>query len=124
MVDLAIKLKGVDRVHLITDSMRAKGMPEGKSELGGQEVLVTGNEARLNDGTLAGSILSFNQAYENVINKLSISIEDTIQMTSVNQAREFGLHNKGTLEIGKDSDILLMNKDNKLVQTISCGKAL
>lgn len=124
MVELAIKLKGVDRVHLITDSMRAKGMPEGKSELGGQEVLVTGNEARLNDGTLAGSILKFNQAYENSINKLSISIEDTIQMTSVNQAREFGLCNKGTLEIGKDADILLMDQENKLIQTISYGKAL
>lgn len=124
MVDLAIKLKGVNHVHLITDSMRAKGMPEGKSELGGQEVFVTGNEARLSDGTLAGSILSFNQAYENVINKLSISIEDTIQMTSVNQAHQFGLHNKGTLEIGKDADLLLMDRENKLIQTISYGKAL
>ena len=59
MVYMAYKVKGSDGIELITDSMRAKGMPEGKSELGGQTVYVKDGTARLEDGTIAGSVLTY-----------------------------------------------------------------
>ena len=52
---------------MITDSMRAKGMPEGKSELGGQTVYVKDGTARLEDGTIAGSVLTYIDAFRNIM---------------------------------------------------------
>ena len=67
MIALAHKVKGSDGIELITDSMRAKGMPEGKSELGGQTVYVKDGTARLEDGTIAGSVLTYINAFRNVM---------------------------------------------------------
>ncbi|SDQ40497.1 N-acetylglucosamine-6-phosphate deacetylase [Carnobacterium viridans] len=122
MVNLAYKIKGPDRIEVITDSMRAKGLPDGESELGGQKVLVKNNQARLEDGTLAGSVLTFNDAFKNIIAFTSCSIEDAVKMTSVNQAREFGLSQKGSLEAGKDADIIVMTSEFDIKHTFSYGK--
>ena len=61
-VNVAYKLKTANRIDLITDSMRAKGLGDGESELGGQKVWVKDKQARLEDGTLAGSVLEFDDA--------------------------------------------------------------
>lgn len=66
LFDLLIKIKGKDKVVLITDSMRAGCMEDGIYELGGQKVIAKDNSARLQDGTLAGSILSLNTAVKNI----------------------------------------------------------
>lgn len=124
MVNLAFKLKGSHRIDLITDSMRAKGLQEGISELGGQKVWVKDGQARLEDGTLAGSVLQFKHAFLNMMNFTGATVEEAVQMASVNQATEFGLlDQKGTLEVGKDADFNLF--DNKLTQletTYSLGR--
>jgi len=122
MVNLAYKIKGPDRIEVITDSMRAKGLPDGESELGGQKVLVKNNQARLEDGTLAGSVLTFNDAFKNIMAFTGCSIEDAVKMTSVNQAREFGLNKKGNLEVGKDADMIVMNSEFDVEHTFSFGK--
>ena len=122
MVNLAYKIKGPDRIEVITDSMRAKGLPDGESELGGQKVLVKNNQARLEDGTLAGSVLTFNDAFKNIMAFTGCSIEDAVKMTSVNQAREFGLNKKGSLEAGKDADMIVMNSEFEVEHTFSYGK--
>lgn len=122
MVKLAYRAKGPEKIILITDSMRAKGMLEGRSELGGQEVFVKDKQARLANGSLAGSVLTFNDAFVNMINFSGCSVEEAVMMSSVNQAREFGLTQKGSLEVGKDADFLLMNPDFDIQKTISGGK--
>ena len=122
MVNLAYKVKGPDRIEVITDSMRAKGLPDGESELGGQKVLVKNNQARLVDGTLAGSVLTFNDAFKNIMAFTGCSVEDAVKMTSVNQAREFSLVKKGSLTAGKDADIVVMNADFDVEHTFSYGK--
>ena len=66
-IRLVIKNKPHDKVTVITDAMRAKGMPDGISELGGQVVIVKGGEARLEDGTLAGSVLKMNVAIKKLV---------------------------------------------------------
>ena len=122
MVNLAYKVKGPDRIEVITDSMRAKGLPDGESELGGQKVLVKNSQARLEDGTLAGSVLTFNDAFKNIMAFTGCSIEDAVKMTSVNQAREFGLNKKGSLKTGMDADLILMSNDFDVEHTFSYGK--
>lgn len=123
MVNMAYKLKTANRIDLITDSMRAKGLGDGESELGGQKVWVKDKQARLEDGTLAGSVLEFEDAFRNVMAFTGASIEEAIQMASVNQAVEFGLTNKGTLTIGKDADLNVFSADlTSLEATYSLGR--
>lgn len=122
MVNLAYKVKGPDRIEVITDSMRAKGLPDGESELGGQKVIVKNNQARLEDGTLAGSVLTYNDAFKNIMAFTGCSIEDVVKMTSGNQAREFGLTKKGSLKAGNDADMVLMNHDFDVEHTFSFGE--
>jgi len=122
MVKLAYKTKGAEQMALVTDAMRAKGLPEGESELGGQKVIVKDKQARLENGSLAGSVLTFNDAFKNIINYTGCSIEEAVLMSSVNQAREFHLDQKGTLEAGKDADLLVLNDELTVKQTILGGK--
>ena len=108
----------------ITDSMRAKGMPEGKSELGGQVVYVKDGTARLEDGTIAGSVLTYIKAFQNIIKFTGVSIEDAVKMSSGNQAKEFGLTQKGAIKTGKDADFVLLDEELELKGTISFGEMM
>lgn len=123
MVKLAYQVKSAKRIDLITDSMRAKGLDDGESELGGQKVWVKDQQARLENGALAGSVLEFDDAFRNVMNFTGASIEEAVQMASVNQAEAFGLTQKGTLEVGKDADLNVFTHDlNQLTDTYSVGR--
>ena len=122
MVKLAYKLKGSHGIELITDAMRAKGMPEGESELGGQKVYVKEKQARLEAGNLAGSVLTFPDAFRNIQSFTGCTLEEAVQMSSVNQANEFGLTNKGYLKAGYDADFLCLNDQLELKQTVSLGR--
>ena len=122
MIKLAYEQKGVDRIELVTDSMRAKGEPDGVSELGGQKVIVKDGQARLEAGNLAGSVLTYINAFKNVQRFTGCGIAEAVKMSSVNQAREFGLTKKGTLEAGKDADINILDANQDLVATYSYGQ--
>lgn len=123
MLELAFRLKGSQRLELITDSMRAEGLGDGISELGGQKVTVEEKQARLDNGHLAGSVLSYDDAFRNIQTMTSANIEDAVQMSSVNQALEFGLTQKGHIAIGKDADLNIFNKkDMQLQSTYSMGR--
>ncbi|MFT8393571.1 MAG: N-acetylglucosamine-6-phosphate deacetylase [Liquorilactobacillus ghanensis] len=122
MIRLAFELKGPHKMELVTDSMRAKGMPEGISELGGQKVIVKDKQARLESGNLAGSVLQFQDAFRNIIRFTGCSLHDAVQMSAVNQAKEFGLVNKGTLEVGKDADLNIFDQGLNLKETYSLGR--
>ncbi|MGA9519521.1 MAG: N-acetylglucosamine-6-phosphate deacetylase [Trichococcus sp.] len=124
MVKIAFNQKGVDRIELITDAMRAKGMGDGISELGGQKVIVKDGEARLESGSLAGSVLEFQEAFRNIIAFTGCSISDAVKMSSVNQAREFGLVRKGGIVPGKDADMVLLSSAFQVQQTISYGNTV
>ncbi|KIS03770.1 N-acetylglucosamine-6-phosphate deacetylase [Paucilactobacillus wasatchensis] len=122
MIKLAFEQKGAHKIELVTDSMRAKGMPEGISELGGQKVIVKDKQARLESGNLAGSVLTFEDAFKNAIAFTNCSIEDAVLMSSVNQSIEFGLTQKGTLEVGKDADINVFDGNLNLQRVYSLGR--
>ncbi|MDQ0256084.1 N-acetylglucosamine-6-phosphate deacetylase [Evansella vedderi] len=122
MVKLVYKNKGADGIILITDSMRAKGFEEGTYELGGQDVFVKNNQATLEDGTLAGSILKMNEAVRNMISFSGCTFEEAIQMASANPAKQIGVYDrKGSIEIGKDADFVVLNEKLEVKQTFVLG---
>lgn len=122
MVNLAYKLKGSDRMILITDAMRAKCLKNGIYDLGGQEVHVKDGLALLASGTIAGSVLKMDQALRNMLSFTDATLEDIVQMGAINPAIQCGVFDrKGSLEPGKDADFIILDGDNQLVMTVCRG---
>jgi N-acetylglucosamine-6-phosphate deacetylase len=124
-IRLIIKNKPHNKVTLITDAMRAKGMPDGISELGGQTVIVKNGEARLEDGTLAGSVLKMNVAVKNVVEKLGVSFTDAIDFVTRNPAENIGvLNERGTIEVGKRADFTVLDDNFDVLLTVVGGRVV
>ncbi|MCM3550074.1 N-acetylglucosamine-6-phosphate deacetylase [Alkalihalobacillus clausii] len=123
MVKLAWKAKGTNQCLLITDSMRAKGLPDGAYDLGGQDVSVNDGRATLSDGTLAGSVLQMNKAVANMVAYTGCSLEQAVQMASYNPAKKIGIDaKKGSLAPGKDGDFTVLTKEGDVLYTYCLGK--
>ena len=119
------KVKGTNKIILITDSMRAGCLRDGVSELGGQKVIVENNSARLENGTLAGSILKLNEGIKNFMDNSDVDICEAISLVSINPARELGLDKvKGSLEAGKYADIVILDSNFNVQQTIVEGNTV
>lgn len=124
-IKIFVKNKPHDKFTLITDAMRAKGMPDGLSELGGQQVFVKNGEARLSDGTLAGSVLKMNVAVKNLVEKVGVSFSDAVDFASANPAKNLGLYDeRGSIEVGKRADFAVMDKDYNILYTVIGGKVV
>jgi N-acetylglucosamine-6-phosphate deacetylase len=123
-IRLAYKVKGRDKIVLITDAMNAAGLKDGEYELGGIPVYVRNGEARQMDGTLAGSTLTQDQALRNMID-IGIPSEDVIAMLTETPARQIGAdHYKGKLTEGFDADINILNQEFRVAATYVKGKAV
>jgi N-acetylglucosamine-6-phosphate deacetylase len=105
-----------ERLMLITDAMRAAGMPDGAYDLGGQMAQVSGGTARLENRSLAGSLLTMDQAVRNAV-LAGLKLETAIQLASTHPASYLGLSKKGRLEPGNDADIVALD-DNLEVQAV------
>jgi N-acetylglucosamine-6-phosphate deacetylase len=100
-------------------------MKDGEYDLGGQKVIVKDNSARLEDGVLAGSVLTLNKAVCNIKNNTNLKINEVINMVSLNPAREIKLDKyKGSLEVNKDADIVIFDKDINIKETIVEGNII
>lgn len=118
----AFRIYGDDRIVLISDSMRATGMQDGKYTLGGQEVEVKGALATLTDGTIAGSVTNQYECMKKAID-MGIPKESAIKAATVNPAKSIGIDKEvATLEAGKRADILLADKNLNLEKVIIGGK--
>ncbi len=118
-----IKNKPDDKISLITDAMRAKGLPDGESELGGQKVYVNKGEARLADGTLAGSVLRMNRAIENVVTKVGVPFTKAVDFATKNPAKLLGIDQEtGSIKVGKKADFAVLDKDYNVVCTVRDGE--
>lgn len=121
LFSLVAKVKG-DKLCLITDCMRAGGMPDGKYDLGGQDVYVKGIQCLLEDGTIAGSVLRLNRAVQNVYENTDIGIAKAFAGASLNPATAIHEESrKGSLEVGKDADIIIIDTDFNVIKTIIGG---
>jgi len=105
---------------LITDAMRAGCMRDGRYDLGGQLVSVVGDKAILQDGTLAGSVLTLNKAVNNMLKHTNATLIDVISMVTSLPAKKLGL-NKGLLEIGYDADIVIFDDEIDIKLSIISG---
>ncbi|MCQ4925704.1 N-acetylglucosamine-6-phosphate deacetylase [Tissierella carlieri] len=122
-VKIAVKMKGADKIVLVSDSMMAAGLSDGDYELGGQKVIVKNSTARLETGSLAGSTLNLRDAVYNMIHYLDIPIKDAIRMASLSPAKAIGINShKGSIEIGKDADMILIDKDINVLGTMVMGE--
>ncbi|WP_107942873.1 N-acetylglucosamine-6-phosphate deacetylase [Metasolibacillus fluoroglycofenilyticus] len=122
MVDLAYRLKGSEKIILITDAMRAKGLAYGEYDLGGQEVHVTKSGAHLANGALAGSVLKMNDALRNMQQATGASWQELAQMSSFNAAKQLGLSQKGYIDAGKDADLVIIDENFQVQYTIVNGQ--
>jgi N-acetylglucosamine-6-phosphate deacetylase len=124
-MNMVLKIKEHDKIILITDAMSAASKPEGIYSLGGQEVIVRGNSARLKDGTLAGSILTLDKAIKNMVDITGISLIEAIKMVTVNPAECLGIENKkGSLEPDKDADIVILDEKLEVRATLVKGRVV
>ncbi|MBR2343459.1 MAG: N-acetylglucosamine-6-phosphate deacetylase [Clostridia bacterium] len=124
LYSLVERLKG-DKTVLITDCTRAGGMPDGEYDLGGQPIFLKGIECRLADGTIAGSVLKLNEAVRNVLRHTDLSLSTVFNMASLNPARAIGMDGSiGSLEAGKDADIIIADENINIVRTIKKGRTI
>ena len=124
LYSIIAKVKG-DKMVLITDCTRAGGMPDGEYDLGGQPIFLKGIECRLADGTIAGSVLKLNNAVKNVLAHTDLPVNVVFKMASLNPATAIGQGDRiGSLEEGKDADIIIVDQDINVQRTIKKGRTI
>lgn len=130
LLRMVLKIKGPDRIALITDSMRAAGLPEGRYIIGslknGQEVIVEGGVALLPDRSrLASSVATTDRLVRTMMEATGCSIVDAIKMSSTTPARMMKIDDrKGSISVGKDADIVLFDDNVNVLRTIIGGRTV
>ena len=122
---ILLDVKGLDGVVLVTDAVRGAGLPEGEYALDDRKVIIRDGAVRLPDGTLAGSILTMELALKNIQAATGRSLAELCQLASLNAARQIGLSaSKGSLEVGKDADLVLIDEDYNVRLTVVEGEVV
>lgn len=111
VVRAVFALFGAERVCLISDSMRACGMPNGVYTLGGQTVYMTDGRATLEDGTIAGSATCLAECFRRAV-KFGVPLESALRAATINPAQAAGLFDElGSVTAGKRADLLVLGRD-------------
>lgn len=120
MVRAAFKMMGAERMILISDSMRAAGMPDGRYMLGGLEVDVAGNRATLaSNGALAGSATNLMDCMRTAVKDMGIPLEEAVACATVNPAKALGVYEVyGSITPGKKGNVVLLDKELRLKRVI------
>ena len=120
---ILVQIKGTDKVILVTDAIRGCGMPDGEYPIDDRVIHVQHGTARLPDGTLAGSVLTMDQALRNILKATGLSLREAWRMTSLNAAQAIGIAAAtGSLEVGKAADLVLLNHDLDVIMTMTEGE--
>ena len=120
VVRLTFAMFGAERMVLISDSLRATGMPDGIYPFGGQEIEVHGNRATIagHPETLAGSVTSLMGCLRKAV-EFGIPLADAVRAASLNPAEAIGIADRaGTVDVGKEASILLLNKKDLSLRTV------
>lgn len=118
-VRLLVRCKGAEKAVAVTDAMEAAGLPEGKYTLGGQEVFVRGGAARLQNGTLAGSVLTMPRALENLIHLFGIDPASACAMCTSSPAASVGEQAAGSLLSGSPLPLTRWSRDWRMLGVIA-----
>lgn len=120
--DALVKLLGPERTIVITDAQAPAGVSDAAFEFAGQPTRVIRGAARLSDGTIAGSILTMDQALRNMLQMTEVTLQQAVGMLTFNPARSIRVaHRKGCLHAGYDADVLILDQSLALQATICCG---
>ncbi|MEX2503029.1 MAG: N-acetylglucosamine-6-phosphate deacetylase [Trueperaceae bacterium] len=118
---LAVHAAKPDRMLLITDAMRGSGLREGPSELGGQKVVIQNGAARLEDGTLAGSVATMDAVFRGAVG-VGLTWHEAADATSATAARYLGLTDRGRIEAGARADLVALDADLRIRTVWSAGR--
>lgn len=123
VVRATFQMMGADRMILISDGMRATGMPDGQYTLGGLDVKVVGRLATLvSDGAIAGSATNLMDCMRTVVKKMDLPLETAVACATINPARSLGVEEQyGSLEAGKKAHVVLLDQDLELKAVIKDG---
>lgn len=125
MVRCMFGLFGDERVILVSDTMEATGLEDGSYELGGQQVLVQGREARLATGALAGSVSDLMTCLQRAVRDMHVPLESALKAATENPARALGLDNElGFIKAGYAADFVVLDKDLEIKQVFIRGNEL
>ena len=119
-VRATFEMMGEDRMILISDSMRAAGMPDGSYTLGGLDVNVVGNRATLaSDGAIAGSVTNLMDCMKTAVKTMNIPLETAVACATINPAKSLGIDAEyGSIRAGKKAHIVLMDQELNVQQVI------
>lgn len=123
IIRLIHNLKGPEGMVLITDALQAMGMGDGNYLFGGHHVTVSGGIARLEDGTLASSTVTMNEALRYTV-ETGIPLIDAVQMASNTPANILGFQQKGDISSGFDADLVLLDDEFQVLWTMVGGQIL
>ena len=124
-IKLIVKTKPKDKIILVTDSIRAQGIGEGLSELGGQKVIVKNGEARLENGALAGSTLTMNTAIKNLVLSCDVPFTDAVDFATKNPAKCLNIFNQvGSIAKNKRADFAVLDGEFNVCLTVRDGEII
>ncbi len=122
LYDMVYKMKGRN-LCFITDCLPAGGLPYGEYTLGGNKIVYRDIVCRLEDGTVAGSVLKLNKGIWNVYKNSAIPLWECVNCASLNPAVAIGVQDKkGSIEVGKEADIVILNNEFDVLKTIKKGE--
>lgn len=123
VMNILYKIKGCNKLCLITDCMRAGGLEDGKYMLGELEVIVKDSIVRTHSGSLAGSSLKLIEGIKNIMTATEISLHDAVKMATITPTRALGLDNLiGSIKENKKANITIIDNDFNIIMTIVNGK--
>jgi len=123
VIKLTFEILGPERIVLITDGMQAMGLPDGKYIYNGVEYESRDGAARYKDGTLIGTALGLSELVKRLISFTGCGLDVAVRMVTENPAKVLGLANrKGSISIGKDADLVLLDEDLSVQSTIVGGR--
>ncbi len=120
VVRTTFKMLGVDRVVMISDSLRCAGMPDGFYDLGGQQVERKGKYCRLVEGgSIAGSVSDLMDCLVCAVTEMDIPLEDAVAASTANPAKVIGAYDKyGSIETGKFADLILLDNNDLTIKGV------
>lgn len=122
-IQVLIRNIGMERIVLVSDAMAAAGMPDGVYHLAGHQVFVSGQIARLENGTLAGSATTILDCVRNMVNQVGVPLFAAVNMGSINPAQAMGLDERyGSITPNKEGNVLVLDQDLRLNKTFIKGK--
>jgi N-acetylglucosamine-6-phosphate deacetylase len=125
LVSMAIRLKSVSRMMAITDATAVAGLPQGsRGRLGTQTIIAGERTALLENGTLAGSVLTMDAAFRMLVNRVGVTLPDAARMCATTPAESLKLSDIGAIAAGNQADLAVLSRNLRVVQTYIGGEPL